>query len=176
MTARQCLRTVVTAGDALSSLRGRVRSQLTPSLAVEDCHGNRNTVHHVSQSPFTLYVCHPSPPSCLPQQRQLTLSNSLDLQSNLKSILNELNQFRRNTTSLSELSKLRQLSLLLLNEPQAASEVWKVGAVPRIAELSRCGREQVEQQARVALSLLGHPPQYSGRGLRILAVDGGGVR
>ena len=118
----------------------------------------------------------PSPPPCLSQQRQLTLSTSLDLQTNLKSILNELNQFRRNTTSLNELSKLRQLSLLLLSEPQAASEVWKVGAVPRIVELSQCGREQVEQQARVALSLLGQPPQYSGRGLSILAVDGGGTR
>ena len=176
MKLRQCLRTVVTAGDAVSSLRG-VRSQFTPSLLVEDCHSSRTTVRHVSLSQFILHTSSlPSPPPCLSQQRQLTLSTSLDLQTNLKSILNELNQFRRNTTSLNELSKLRQLSLLLLSEPQAASEVWKVGAVPRIVELSQCGREQVEQQARVALSLLGQPPQYSGRGLRILAVDGGGTR
>ena len=90
--------------------------------------------------------------------------------------MRELNQFSKNTTSLNELSKLRQLVLLLLNQPQSASEVWRSGGVPIIIELSRCGRELVEQQARITLSLLGHPPPYAGRGPKILAIDGGGTR
>ena len=90
--------------------------------------------------------------------------------------MGDLNQFRRNTISLNELSKLRQLALLLLNDPRAAAEVWAAGAVPFIIELSHCGKEMVEQQARMTLALLGHPPLLTGRGLRILAVDGGGTR
>ena len=111
-------------------------------------------------------------------QRRLfsTYSTTSELTETLTVALDKLNQLRKNTASLNELSKLRQLVLLLLNEPQARAEVGRAGGVPVMIELSQCGRDSVEQQARMALSLLGHPPSYAGRGLRILSIDGGGSR
>ena len=111
------------------------------------------------------------------QQRLLsTYPGTNELSEPLTIALDKLSQLCKNTTSLNELSKLRQLVLLLLKRPQARSEVWRAGGIPVIIELSQCGKDSVEQQARMALSLLGHPPPYPGRGLRILAIDGGGSR
>lgn len=111
------------------------------------------------------------------QQRLLsTYPSTSELSETLTVSLDTLSQLRKNATSLNELSKLRHLVLLLLKQPQARSEVWRAGGVPVIIELSQCRKDVVEQQARMALSLLGHPPSYAGRGLRILAIDGGGSR
>ena len=73
---------------------------------------------------------------------------------------------------------LHRLSALLLHEsPHAAKQVWdERGAVSKLLRLQECGVKEVEEQARICLSLLGHAPPYSGRGLRILSIDGGGTR
>ena len=91
--------------------------------------------------------------------------------------MGNLSQCSKHTTRLTELSKLHQLVRLLLNQPQARSELWgTAGCVPVLIGLSRCGRDSIERQVRAALSLLGHAPPYTGRGLRILTIDGGGTR
>lgn len=72
---------------------------------------------------------------------------------------------------------LHQLTKLLQESPTAAEHVLEVGGVvPKLVELQDCESIEVEEQARVCLSLLGYAPPYSGRGLRILSIDGGGTR
>ena len=90
--------------------------------------------------------------------------------------MRSLVQFRKNTASLHQLDRLRQLVVLLQKHPEAAEDAWNIGVVPTLVELKDCGQLKVEHQARMALSLLGYAPPYSGRGIRILAVDGGGTR
>jgi len=65
----------------------------------------------------------------------------------------------------------------LRKSPGTASQVWETGGIiPRLVELQDCGLLEAEEQARLCLSLLGYAPPYSGRGLRILSIDGGGTR
>lgn len=72
---------------------------------------------------------------------------------------------------------LCQLSRLLTHSPKAAKEAWGVkGVVSGLVRLQSCGMHDIEEQARHSLALLGYAPPYSGRGLRILSVDGGGTR
>ena len=80
------------------------------------------------------------------------------------------------SSNLRHLEQLRRLVFSLHRNPGLAGEAWKVGLVPKLIEFSRCGVSDFEQQARMALSLVGYAPPYSGRGLRILSVDGGGTR
>ena len=79
-------------------------------------------------------------------------------------------------TNLRHLKQLHQLVDSLRVNPELARNVWKIGLVPKLIEFSKCGATEFERQARMALSLVGHAPPYSGRGLRILSVDGGGTR
>ena len=74
------------------------------------------------------------------------------------------------------LDQLHRLVVSLHRNPSLSKDVWRVGLVPKLIEFSRCGEKEFERQARMALSLVGHAPFYSGRGLRILSVDGGGTR
>ena len=78
----------------------------------------------------------------------------------------------------SHVNLLHQLNSLLLLAPEvAALPAWEMpGVIPRLIELQECGLVDLERQARLALSLLGHAPDYCGRGLRILSIDGGGTR
>ncbi len=95
---------------------------------------------------------------------------------NVKDLVRTLFQFRKDSNSLIQLDRLRQLVMLLHKCPEASKDVWKAGFVPVLVELMNCGQAEREQQARLALSLLGYAPPYSGRGIRILSVDGGGTR
>ena len=82
----------------------------------------------------------------------------------------------KSSSNLHHLEQLRRLVVSLHRDPALAGEVWKAGLVPKLIEFSRCGVDDFERQARMALSLVGNAPPYSGRGLRILSVDGGGTR
>ena len=85
-------------------------------------------------------------------------------------------QFYKSTVNLRQLDKLHQLVVLLQKHPDVSADVWKSGIVPTLIELKDCGRLEVEHQARLALALLGYAPPCSGRGIRVLSVDGGGTR
>ena len=80
------------------------------------------------------------------------------------------------SSDLPHLDQLRRLVVSLHRNPALAGGVWKAGLVPKLIEFSRCGVSDFERQARMALALVGYAPPYSGRGLRILSVDGGGTR
>ena len=81
-----------------------------------------------------------------------------------------------NMLSARHLDQLHRLVISLHRNPSLSRDVWRVGLVPKLIEFSRCGEAEFERQARMALTLVGHAPLYSGRGLRILSVDGGGTR
>ena len=94
----------------------------------------------------------------------------------LEHLVGLLVKFRKNTASLNQLNRLRQLVMLLHKHPEASEEAWKGGIVPMLVDLRECGQMEFEQQARLALALLGWAPPLTGRGIRILSVDGGGTR
>ena len=108
--------------------------------------------------------------------QSLALSSTVGLNSDLKTILSKLSRQQHDAKTTTNLDELNRLVQLILKQPDAAGEVWRSGIIPVIVELSHCGRQETEEQARVALSLLGYAPPYAGRGLRILAIDGGGTR
>ena len=79
--------------------------------------------------------------------------------------------------SLLQLDRMRQLVVCIHEHPIVAVDAWKTGLVPWLQEVKRCSRhEELVQQANIALALLGHVPDCKGKGLRILSIDGGGVR
>ena len=155
-------------------------STLPPSLCLR---GHKcNIPPHFSRRPRRGHS-HLYPPRR--QQQRYLLSQALgDSTSNqnqatfeaVDGLLKSLVRFNRKRASLHQLDRLRQLVVLLQKNPEAAGDAWKVGLVPTLEELQACGQAEVEQQARLALSLLGHAPVVPGRGIRILSVDGGGTR
>ena len=95
----------------------------------------------------------------------------------LQEISKSLLQHRRHGVSLPLLERMRQLVVCLHQHPEVAREAWKSGIVPWLLEMQRSSHhEEVIHQANLALTLLGHVPDCQGRGLRILSIDGGGVR
>ena len=96
-----------------------------------------------------------------------------NLLENLQDLLKSSNQSRVN---LRHLDKSHQLVVLLQRHPEVSADVWKAGIIPLLMESKDCGQLEVEHQARLALTLLGYTPPCSGRGIRILSVDGGGTR
>ena len=95
---------------------------------------------------------------------------------NLQDLLKSSSQLRKSRVNLRHLDKLHQVVLLLQRHPEVSADVWRAGIVPLLMESKDCGQLEVEHQARLALTLLGYTPPCSGRGIRILSVDGGGTR
>lgn len=95
---------------------------------------------------------------------------------NLQDLLKSSSQFRKSRVNLRHLDKLHQLVVLLQRHPEVSADVWRAGIIPLLMESKDCGQLEVEHQARLALTLLGYTPPCSGRGIRILSVDGGGTR
>lgn len=94
-----------------------------------------------------------------------------------RNILSSITELSSKEVDLSHVELLHQLTSLLLSSPEASHQAWELmGVVSKLVKLQECGLEEVEQQARLSLSLLGYVPTYSGRGLRILSIDGGGTR
>ena len=80
-------------------------------------------------------------------------------------------------TNLNQLERLRQLVLNLEpNSKETALETLQSGIVPSLLRLKEMAPHEVRKQANMALSLLGYTPPYKGKGLKILAIDGGGTR
>lgn len=99
-----------------------------------------------------------------------------NLLENLQDLFKSSNQFGKTRVNLRHLDKLHQLVILLQRHPKVSADVWKAGIVPLLMVSKDCGQLEVEHQARLALTLLGYTPPCSGRGIRILSVDGGGTR
>ena len=65
---------------------------------------------------------------------------------------------------------------LLKDDPDACSKVWDSGRVAELLKHRDINPMEIQQEKNKALALLGFAPPYKGRGLRILALDGGGTR
>ena len=72
---------------------------------------------------------------------------------------------------------LQELCRHILLYPEAAAPCVKEGAIPQVLQL-RCTStdRSLTTQTRQALSLLGYSDPPKGRGIRILSIDGGGIR
>ena len=81
------------------------------------------------------------------------------------------------TMDIADFDILEQLTSCLHERPEDSQLVWaETGVVPSLVVLQGCGVLEIEQEARLLLSLVGYAPPYAGRGLRILSIDGGGTR
>ena len=99
-------------------------------------------------------------------------------QPDIKNVFSSIINASTKSVHLSLSSHLNKLSQELLEDhPAATLLAWEEPLlVVRLRELELCGHEKLEGQARLCLALLGQPPSYSGSGLRILSIDGGGTR
>ncbi|XP_068231173.1 calcium-independent phospholipase A2-gamma-like [Palaemon carinicauda] len=81
---------------------------------------------------------------------------------------------------LTEAGRLRKIDSLckhLRDYPQAKGVAVKQGGISKLLKiLDKTEDRHVEYEAREALALLGYTPPVSGRGIRLLTIDGGGVR
>ncbi len=101
-------------------------------------------------------------------------SSKIDVKKILTSVV-ELSPKRNK--KVSDVILLQNLVNLIRSSPEVRFQIWEgEGVVPKLIELQDCGFDKLEQQSRLGLSLLGYAPPYSGRGLRILSIDGGGTR
>ena len=83
----------------------------------------------------------------------------------------------RHQVSLNQLERLRQLVVHLRRHPEVRKELFQSSrVVSSLIKLKETGPREIQQQSNMVLSLLGCPPPYKGRGLRILSIDGGGTR
>jgi calcium-independent phospholipase A2-gamma len=78
--------------------------------------------------------------------------------------------------NLNQLERLRELVIQLEKSPHVTTETLQSGVAQSLLQFKDTGPPNVSQQANMALSLLGYVPPYKGKGLRILAIDGGGTR
>lgn len=75
------------------------------------------------------------------------------------------------------LRRLADLSAHLLTYPNTRSAAVKCGGIGRVLRIIGHTKDRhVDHEARTALGLMGYAGPVSGRGLRILTIDGGGVR
>lgn len=77
----------------------------------------------------------------------------------------------------SQLARLEDLNLHILEHPRSQCILVKERAIPHILRLREYSEEPaVVSMSRETLALLGHTDPPKGRGIRILSIDGGGVR
>ncbi|XP_064483417.1 calcium-independent phospholipase A2-gamma-like [Ornithodoros turicata] len=81
------------------------------------------------------------------------------------------------TSPSSQLSRLEDMNQHILNYPRSQCILAKERAVSHILRLREYSQEPaVTSMARETLSLLGYSDPPRGRGIRILSIDGGGIR
>ncbi len=83
------------------------------------------------------------------------------------------------TTDRSHVKRLEEFSLHMLKYPEAKGVAIRNNAIGRILDIleQSDGNQATKLQAREALAYLGyHEPLKSAGGIRILAIDGGGMR
>jgi len=147
-------------------------------IAKLDCCSGVRTAKTLQKSLRVLFLRRPTfvPVCCLVSQATAAPTQQVQKQQNTFRDLLKSFQFYKNTVNLRYLDQLHQLVVLLQKHPELTADVWKAEIVPTLIKLKDCGRLEVEHQARLALALLGYAPPCSGRGIRILSVDGGGTR
>ena len=146
---------------------------LSPSLPHRHSLGRRHASSRLSLFQFPSS----SPPLLVPPNPFVTeadiqtCTSPDDYISSAKSLIKILCASR-----LPRLDQLQRLVCLLKENPDVSSLVWQDGLIPVLVELLESDQKEVEQLARLILSLVGYAPPHRGHGLRILSLDGGGTR
>lgn len=94
----------------------------------------------------------------------------------LRGLLRDLLNHKEKRTDLVLIHKVSHLANIVRAEPELAKELWDSGCVHFLNRLTKSCHSEVRRKSRLVLALVGHPPPYPKRGLRILAIDGGGTR
>ncbi|XP_076048519.1 calcium-independent phospholipase A2-gamma-like isoform X2 [Oratosquilla oratoria] len=80
-------------------------------------------------------------------------------------------------TVAGKLRRLEDLCSHLIQYPHAQGLAVKSESIPKLIRMLKCTEDsEVESQVREALALLGYTPPVKGQGIRLLSIDGGGVR
>uniref|UniRef100_A0A674MUN5 Calcium-independent phospholipase A2-gamma-like n=1 Tax=Takifugu rubripes TaxID=31033 RepID=A0A674MUN5_TAKRU len=74
------------------------------------------------------------------------------------------------------INRVEDLSYHLLQFPETCGVAVKEKAIPRLLRLDQAGDPDLRAAVREALVLLGYHAPVKGRGIRILSIDGGGLR
>lgn len=112
---------------------------------------------------------------CTPPLLQ-PLSEAHHHRQQLDSISSSLAQYISSGFSALLLTHLKQFVHRLELHPEVSSLAWEGDIVPQLMSVRRTTRDiEVIHQVNLALALLGHAPEYH-KGLRILSIDGGGIR
>ncbi|XP_053718311.1 calcium-independent phospholipase A2-gamma-like [Synchiropus splendidus] len=72
--------------------------------------------------------------------------------------------------------RVEQLSVHLLEFPETRGVASKEGALPCLLRLRQASDVRLQAAVREALALIGYNDPVRGRGIRVLAIDGGGTR
>ncbi|KAM9824521.1 calcium-independent phospholipase A2-gamma-like [Neosynchiropus ocellatus] len=72
--------------------------------------------------------------------------------------------------------RVEQLSVHLLEFPETRGVASKEGALPCLLRLRQASDVRLQAAVREALALIGYNDPVKGRGIRVLAIDGGGTR
>ena len=83
---------------------------------------------------------------------------------------------RSKAGELSKIQSLSQLAYYLRENPESCETAIKLRVLPVLLKLYNSEEEEISLMARWTLILLGYPFSNLSNGVRILSVDGGGVR
>ena len=130
------------------------------------------THHHRHHQPLHLLL----PYSTVTESTPTNFVSTTEVK--LRDVLSSIVNVPTKAADTSHADLLHELAVLLLGTSHNASaQAWEESClVLKLRELQDSGLEEVEEQARSCLALLGHAPPFTGRGLRILSIDGGGTR
>lgn len=98
-----------------------------------------------------------------------------------KQLVKSLSASCSSSSSMRQVICLQELSKHILLFPEAAAPSVKEGAIPLILRIRKQSSEQagdrvLSSQCRQCLTLLGYSDPPTGRGIKILSIDGGGMR
>lgn len=94
----------------------------------------------------------------------------------LEPLIARLSQVVRSGTELSKIQGLSQLAYYLRDNPKSCKIAMDLRILPILLKLYNSKEEDIASLARWTLILLGYPFSNLTNGVRILSVDGGGVR
>ena len=90
--------------------------------------------------------------------------------------LSQAASVRSKASELSKIQSLSQLAYFLRENPECCESAIKFRALPVLLKLYNSKESEIAELARWTLILLGYPFSNLTNGIRILSVDGGGVR
>lgn len=117
----------------------------------------------------------PVEPRCIPKwkvQKGTVSKTSIDMRTRF--LINGLGD---HLTEGGRLRKIENICTHVREYPQAKGIAVKKGGIPKLLRiLEKTGDQNVKLGAREALALLGYTSPVTGHGIRLLTIDGGGVR